>query len=280
MKKAILVLLSIIYSTPVIAQLTIPSLSTSASITQSIGLSEIAVEYSRPSAKGRKIFGENGLLPYQIAWRTGANNATKITFSENTIIGGIELEKGSYTLISYPGASEWEIQWYPYTSNNWLDYLDEDPIITLNIPVKTVERYVETFEIRIQDITLDSGILLLEWENTALHIPIHVDEKERITTSIERTLSGPSNADYFQAALYLHETQSDLEKALDYIKKVTSSDNALFFQVTREAQILMDLKMYDEALVSAKRALELSKKVDSKDFIRLNQKLIKELSSK
>lgn len=132
-------------------------------------------------------------------------------------------------------------------------------------------------ELHFQDVTVNSATLLLEWEDTRLKILISVDEKERIFKAINRTLVEPSSFDYYQAALYLHETQTDLEKALEYIRKVTTLDSALFFQVTREALILKDLKRNKEAIEIANRALILSKKAGNKDFVRLNKKNIKEV---
>ncbi|MFC4635536.1 DUF2911 domain-containing protein [Dokdonia ponticola] len=260
------------------AQLRIPAQSPSASIKQTIGLTDIEIDYSRPSTKGRTIFGEQGLLPYGEFWRVGANTALKITFSEDIEVDGQPLKKGSYTLLSIPGAKTWEIKWYPYENTNWNSYVAKEPVLNLNVPVYKSNSHLETLEFRFQDLTLDSATLLLEWEQISLQIPLKVQEKERILKAIEKTIIGPSSSDYFQAAVYLHDTKTDLDKALEYIQKVTLSDKALFFQVTREALILKELNQNKEAFVVANRALLLSKEAGNKDFIRLNQKLIKELS--
>lgn len=278
MKTTILLLFLLI---PAItsAQITIPSLSSSAYIKQTIGLTDITVDYSRPSAKGRVIFGESGLLPTDELWRTGANNATKISFTSSVSILGHDVEEGNYTILSIPGEKVWMINWYPYESTNWNSYVEKEPLFTLELNVEETETHVETFEISFQDISLNSASISLKWENTLIQIPIKVNENEQILKSIERTLAGPSNSDYFQAALYLHESKGDLTKALEYIQVVTASENAQFFQVTREAQILLELGKNKEALNVAKRGLSLSEEIGNNDFIRLNKKIIRQLGS-
>lgn len=258
------------------AQLQIPSLSPVASSTQKIGITTVTIQYSRPSTRGRTIFGKNGVLPSDEFWRTGANGATKITFSSGVTVGNKSLSAGSYTLLTLPGENNWQINWYVYVSATWSDYVEKAPLLSMNLPVQKTGIHIETFEIDLQDVTLNSANLSLEWENALVKIPVLVDDNARILSSIESALAGPSTFEYFQAALYLHESGTDLNRALEYIKQVTQSADALFFQVTREAQILQDLGKNQEALQSARRGLALSQKVGNKDFIRLNNKIIKE----
>lgn len=263
-------------SASILAQLKIPNLSSTATFSQDIGLTTVEVAYSRPSKKNRKIF--NGILPYGQYWRTGANIATKFSFSKSIIINGKLLEKGNYTLLTIPEKSSWKVKWYVYESTNWNNYKEKTPIISFDIPVQRIQETIETFSMSFQNVTLQSADLFIEWENTRIVIPFEVSEHEEIIKSIDKSLSGPSTSEYFRAALYYHETKTDLQKALTYIQKVTSSDNALFFQVTREVLILQDLSKNKEALLVAKRALELSKKAKNKDFIKINSDIISALS--
>lgn len=275
--KLPLFLSALFFSVLVNAQVLAPSMSPSAYVKQTIGLTEITIEYSRPSARKRKIFNEEGLLPYKEVWRTGANAATKFSFSGSVNLDGQELPEGSYTLLSTPGKDNWKINWYTYDESNWNTYVDKTPLFTMEIPVKPTASHVETFEIHFRNIALSSASLVMEWERTSIEIPVTVNEKERILQSIDRTLAGPGNFDYFQAALYLHESGSDLNKALEYIQKVTKADDALFFQVSREVMILRDLGRNKEAVTAAKRGLALSIAAENNDFIRLNQKVIQDL---
>ncbi len=276
MKIYIAIFLSLFYAMSQ-AQLKTPSLSPLSKTEQSIGFTKVIVEYSRPSVRGRNVFGKLGLLPYNEVWRSGANAATKITFTKPVKIEGNVVNKGSYTILSYPDENFWKIKWYKYSSANWSKYVNKEPVFTVRVPVMNVSTSVETLEIHFNNVALNSAEMIIEWEKVRLEIPIKVNEKEQILKSIDKAISGPNNSDYFQAALYLHETKTDLNKALEYIQKVTKYDNALFFQVAREAMILKDLKKNKKAVLVAKRALELSVKAKNDDFIRLSNKIIREL---
>ncbi len=256
------------------AQLRLPAQSPNSVVKQKIGLTEIEIEYSRPSARGRVIFGENGLLPLGEIWRVGANNATKITFSNDVFIENNPLGKGSYTILAIPGEKTWKLNWYHYASTDWNDYVEMDPFLQLQLPVFQNETFMETLDLHFQELTMDSGSLWLSWERTLVKIPIRVKEKDQAQMNIKRVLNGPSIFDYYRAALYLHETQTTLEVALEYIQIATKVADAPFFMVTREALILEDLGSMAQAKVVAKKALELSKKAGNKDFIRINQKII------
>lgn len=254
------------------AQLRLPAQSPAATVKQTIGLTEVEISYSRPSARQRTIFGN--LLPYNEFWRVGANAATKLIFSGDVLIDGNLLEKGSYTILIKPSTTKWQLYWYKYDSSDWNSYTDLNPVLQLEVPVTKRTTALESLELHFQDVTLSSATLLVEWERSTMKIPIQVNEKEKIQKAIARTLSGPSSFDYYFAGLYLHEAQTDLETALDYIQKVTASDDALFFQVSREALILQDLGKTKAAKKVAERGLELSQKAGNNDFIRMNLKII------
>lgn len=260
------------------AQIKIPALSPSSKTSQTIGLTTIEIEYSRPSKRNRTIYGENGILPYNEFWRTGANAATKITFSDDVVLVDTPVKKGTYTVLTKPNASQWEIYFYTYKSSNWNTYVSAEPIASFHANTITLKDPLETFMIYMDQISLDSAQLVFAWDNTKIIIPISVKVHDKTMANIEKVLSGPTNFEYFQAALYLHEAQKELDKALEYIQKVTKSENPLFFQVHREALILADLNRKTEAIASAKRSLELSKKAGNKDFIRLNEKFIEKWS--
>jgi len=256
------------------AQLKTPALSPFSSLKQTIGLTNVEIEYSRPSARGRVIFGENGILGYNEKWRLGANAATKITLSDGVKIMDSDIPAGSYALIAIPAIREWQILWFPYESSNWNSYLNKTPTFQIMVTSEKSVDYIETFEIHFEAIKYDAAVLVFEWEKIKLKLPFWVASKEQTLKNIQYVMSGPSNSDYFQAAVFLHETKEDLETALTYVQKITSSEDARFFQVTREAQILKDLGRSKEAKVAAKRALALSKEAANNDFVRLSQKIL------
>jgi hypothetical protein len=260
------------------AQVKLPVLSPKAKVVQQVGLTDIELNYSRPSTKNRVIFGENGLVPFGKFWRTGANAATKITFGSDVVINGAELKKGAYAILTKPNATNWDVFFYPYTQSNWPSYVSETPVLKVKANVSQTTEKVESFEIRLENITYDTVDLIFTWDRTQALLPIDLPTKTQALKNIDRMAKGPSSNDYFQAALYLHESKSDLEKALTYIQKVTKSKKAFFFQVYREAAILKDLNRNEEAIAAAKRSLKLSEKAKNADFVKLNKDLIQELS--
>jgi len=270
--------ISMISIVTVHAQLTVPALSPSSKTIQTVGLTEIEIQYFRPSKRDRIIFGENGIIPYNELWRTGANAATKITFSDDITIFKTPIKKGSYAILTKPGKSNWEVYFYTYTSGNWNSYVNLEPIASFSAKNIKTNDVIETLLIYIDQITLDSSQLVFSWDRSKIIVPLKFDTHKKTMASIEKTISGPTDFEYFQVALYLHEAQKDLAKALEYIQKVTKNKNALFFQVYRESLILADLNRKTEAIVAAKRSLELSKKAGNKDLVRLNERNIKKWS--
>jgi tetratricopeptide (TPR) repeat protein len=260
------------------AQVKLPVLSPKAKVVQQAGLTEIELSYSRPSAKGRVIFAQNGLVPFGKFWRTGANAATKITFGSDVVIAGTTLKKGAYAILTKPNATAWEVYFYPYTKSSWPSYVPQEPALKTSAKVSQTSDATESFEIRLENITYDTVDLIFAWDQTNAQLQIQLPTKAQALKNINRMASGPSNNEYFQAALYLHTSQSNLEQALTYIQKVTKNEKALFFQVYREAAILSDLNRKKEALAAAKRSLQLSEKANNADFIKLNKDLIQELS--
>ncbi|MFD2563823.1 DUF2911 domain-containing protein [Aquimarina rubra] len=270
--------ISIITVATVNAQLTVPALSPTSKTTQTVGLTEIEIEYSRPSKRDRTIFGENGIIPYNELWRTGANAATKITFTDDVTVFETPIKKGSYAILTKPGKNTWGVYFYTYKSGNWNTYIDQTPIASFTTKHIELKEVLETFLIYMDQITLDSSQLVFTWDKAKIVLPLKFKTHEKTMVNIEKAFSGPTEFDYFQAALYLHEAQKDLDQALTYIQKATKGKNPLFFQVYREALILADLDRKTEAIIVAKKSLELSKKAKNKDFIRLNEKNIKKWS--
>ncbi|MEO1451370.1 MAG: DUF2911 domain-containing protein, partial [Bacteroidota bacterium] len=122
---------------PAFAQLKTPSLSPKLEAKHQVGLTHITITYSRPSMRGREIFGADALVPYGQAWRAGANAATKIELDQDIFLDEKLVEAGVYTILVTPQADKWTINWYPYTKTNWQYYLKETPVFTLSSPVQT-----------------------------------------------------------------------------------------------------------------------------------------------
>lgn len=149
--------------------------SPSAKLVQKVGLTDVTIEYSRPSMKDRKIFAADGLVPYGKIWRTGANAATKVSFSGPVKIGDGELAAGSYALLTTPNENSWEVHFFPYDGTRWSPYSEATPALTTSItPMKSNLPY-ESFIITVGMLRDYSAALVLAWENTVVSIPFTVE---------------------------------------------------------------------------------------------------------
>jgi len=152
-----------------------PAPSPASEVSQVVGLTNVTIAYSRPGVKDRTIFAADGLVPYGEIWRTGANAATKITFDKDVEVGGEALSAGSYAILSKPGADSWEVMFFPYESGSWMSYTDESPAATVTVEAHSMDVFVETFFIDINNIRDDSATIDIVWENTYVSIPLSVD---------------------------------------------------------------------------------------------------------
>ncbi|GAB5559735.1 MAG: DUF2911 domain-containing protein [Synoicihabitans sp.] len=198
-----------------------PTLSPITKITQEVGLTEIALEYSRPSAKGRRVMG--ALVPYGEIWRTGANASTKITFTESATISGKPIEAGTYALYSIPRKETWTIIIHGNTKMRSLAgdvYKPENDIFRFEAPAKNSADYVETFTLQFANLRTDAVDLELRWANTVITIPIGVEVNHKITAQMTELLKNPDkipHRTYFQAAEYNLHNNGDLDTALAWI---------------------------------------------------------------
>ena len=253
-------------------QITVPQPSPGASFEQVVGLTNVAVAYSRPGMRGREIFGE--LVPYGEIWRTGANNNTTISFDTPVQIDGQALPAGKYALYTIPGEDQWEVIFYEAT-NNWgvPQEWDEDKVaLKASASVEELEEEVETFTISLGNLSSDSADLEFLWEDTRVVLPVQVPTEEMAMASIEKALSGPSAADYFAAASYFHDEKKDLKKAYEWITKaVENGSPEAYWVLRRKALIEADMGMTREAIETAKQSLAAAKKAGNQDYVRINE---------
>ncbi len=264
------------FATTSYAQIKTPAPSPSATFTQAIGLSDVTINYSRPSVKGRKIFAADGIVPLGKVWRTGANAVTKISFGADVKVGGKELKKGDYAILTIPNANSWAVHFYAYETGSWNSYVEKTPAAIATASVGKVSPAVETFLVTISGITDDSADLVFTWANTSATVPMSFEVESKVMAQIEKTLAGPTTGDYYAAGNYLLSIEKDLDKALMYVQKATKGENPRFWQVRREALILAKLGKKTEAIAAAKLSKELAMKAGNDDYVRMNEKSIAE----
>jgi hypothetical protein len=197
-----------------------PAASPGCTLKQRVGLTDIEIVYSRPSVKGRTIFG--GIVPYGQVWRTGANQATKITFSTPVKLEGHEIPAGTYALFTIPGESEWTI----IISTNAaqfgaFQYNQKDDLVRFKVtPAMLPDTSVETFVIEFNRIRDESALLELVWEKTVVPIHLEVEVTGKVVPQIEAAMAAPgkkSDGFYFQAATFYFNHDLDLKKALEWL---------------------------------------------------------------
>ena len=262
------------------AQVRTPAASPFSKLTQMVGLTEVTIEYSRPSVKGRTVFAENGLQPYGEWWRVGANQATKITFSEDVKVGGKDLKAGAYAILAKPTASDWTVNFYKYETGNWESYREKDPTVSLMVKPTKLNDMVETFDIDVNNITNSDATIDLRWEKTKVSIPLSTMTDKQVMASIERTMAGPSGNDYYAAASYLLSEKKDLPKALEWVQKANSMGEPRFWMVRTEALILAELGKTKEAIAAAEKSKKLAQEAGSAQYVSMNEESIKEWSKK
>ena len=282
MRKIIVMLALVIANFVMEAQVKTPQSSPLAKIEQVVGLTTVQVEYSRPSAKGRTVYGD--LVPFGKMWRTGANANTTISFSEDVKVGGKDLKKGKYALFTFPKADSWDVIFYSDTNNWGLPENWNEANVALRVTVKpeTLSKSVESFSIFLNNLTNDSGLIALSWERTMVSIPFTVPTQETAMKSIEKTLAGPSAGDYFSSAQYFYQTNGDMTKALSWVNSAISNlpkDKDVPFWYLR-LKSLIQAKTGDKkgAIATAKESLALSVKAGNGDYEKMNKDSIAEWS--
>lgn len=282
MKKNLLALLLVGAVSMVSAQVKTPQPSPSASVKQAIGLSEVVVEYSRPSANDRKVFGN--LVPMNQVWRTGANGSTDITFSQEATFNGVMVPAGKYALYTMPSGGEWEVVLYKDTEQWGAPKQLDDKMIVAKTKVKALKNplFVETFSIDFNDLKTDQANLIMSWENTMVKVPIVMDSKKQVLESINSTLSTKEAkaSDYNQAASYYLQEKLDLKKALEYSKKANLLAPDTFYMLKLQAEIEAANGMKKEAIATAAQSLALAKKAGNDDYVKINMDNIAKWSKK
>lgn len=274
-------LLSLLASAPAIAQIKTPAPSPTCKISQEFGLVTADLEYSRPSAKGRKIFGE--LVPFGELWRVGANASTKIKFSDDATIGGTKLKAGTYAIYATPGEKEWSVIFYSNTSfwgTPGKDFKEEDVAARVTVPVQSVRDLVETFTMNFNNLRNNGADLEISWEYTKVVVPISVDTDTKVMADIKTTLDGPSAGAYYAAGRYYFEEKKDMSLALTWVDKALEKGGEKFWMLRQKALILAELNRYKDAIAVAEKSTELAKADGNGDYPRMNEKSIMEWKKK
>ena len=259
------------------AQIKTPQPSPSSKVEQTVGLTDVTIEYSRPGVKGRTVFGD--LVPYNKIWRTGANSKTKITFSDDVTVDGNELKAGTYAIFSIPTATSWEVIFYTdYAGSGAPKELNESKVAAkVTAAVHEIPFNVESFTIDINNLKNDSATLEMIWAKTFVSVPFSVPTDKIANASIDKTMAGPSANDYYGAAVYYLKSGKDLKKAKVWIDKaIEMREKPAFWQIRQQSLIYAKLGDKKGAIKAAKKSLELATEAGNDDYVKMNKESIAE----
>ncbi|AXG74452.1 DUF2911 domain-containing protein [Flavobacterium arcticum] len=266
------------------AQVKTPQASPKAVIEQTVGLTDVKIEYSRPSAKGRAVYGE--LVPFGRLWRTGANANTTVTFTDDVVIGGKTLQAGKYALYTQPKADSWDIIFYTDT-NNWglpQEWDSTKEAVRVTVKPEFLTRSVETLTIGMNNLDNNNGFLEIAWEKTMVSVKVEVPTQKMAMKSIETVMAGPSASDLFSAAQYYYQSNTNLDKALSWmnqsIEKTPEGKDVPFYYLRQKALIQAKLGDKKGAVETAKQSLAAAEKANNADYVKMNKDSIQEWSKK
>jgi tetratricopeptide (TPR) repeat protein len=255
------ILITFISLTANAQEIVLPIASPKANVSQTIGLTEVSVQYHTPSVKGREIWGK--LVPFGKVWRTGANEATLVTFSDDVVVQGEKLKAGTYSLFTIPESHDnWTII-FNKNPNQWgaFDYKESEDV--LRVPVQAIPGdFHETLFFSFTNIKPTSGELNINWEKIRIPIRIEVEVEKKAISNIRSAISQAKPDDwriYAQAVSYLIQQEKEADLALEYINKsISINDN--FYNNWLKAQLMAQHNEYREAVTLVKKAIKLGDK--------------------
>ena len=280
MKKFTLLLFAVSMCFSLQAQIQTPAPSPSSTLEQKVGLTDVTVKYSRPAMKGRTIFGD--LVPYDAIWRTGANENTTISFSDDVTVEGKEVKAGTYAIYTRPNEAVWEVFFYTDTENWGTPQEWDASKVAATVKVETMEipMPIESFTITIDDLHNNGATLGIMWENTYVGVDFIVPTVDKAIKSIEQTMANKEDLtanDYFAAGSYYFAEGMNMEQAKEWVDKAVEMGDGSAYWMMR-TQSLIYAKMGDKkaAVEAAKRSLAAAQAAGNQDYVKMNKDSLKE----
>ncbi len=277
MKKLFISAMALVMMLSADAQgLNTPQPSPTQTVKQNFGLSSIELSYSRPGVKGRKIFGD--LVPYGNVWRTGANQATTLTFGDEVTIGGVKIKAGKYGLLTIPEKKSWTIIISKQTGvTSPADYKQDQDVVRVDAKTNATGDAIETFTIEFANVKPNTCDLEIKWDKTSVSLPISTDVETKVMAQIDQ-LMNKDNRPYYNAAMYYMDNGKDLNQALGWFQKAAEMQPKAFWIQHQLANCLAKLGKKDEAKAAAEKSKALATEAKNDDYVKLNEKLLAELA--
>jgi hypothetical protein len=254
------------------AQLT-PQPSSTQSIVQDFGLGKISLNYSRPDVKGRKIFG--GMEPYGAVWRTGANSATVIKFTDEVTMESNKIPAGEYGLFSIPGEKEWTIilskqpkQWGAYM------YKEADDFLRFKVKTERIAALTETMTLAFTNVSPTTCDLQMMWEHSGFVIHMTTDIDAKVMARIDSAMKTDKKP-YYEALIYYYNNNKDMDKALAWATELEKDkDFPPFVPKLWKARILLKKGDKAAAITTAQEGVKMATDMKTDEYVRLNNELI------
>lgn len=277
MKNLVLSFLTLMISFVGYSQIETPQPSPFSKIEQKVGLTDVTIEYSRPMMRGRTIFGD--LVPYGKLWRLGANANTKITFSDDVMIGGKEVKAGSYAVFATPNENSWDVFFYNDT-NNWgtpQKWDDSKVVAKVTQEVYALPMTIESFSMSIDNLSSSGATLGMMWENVYVGVEFQVPTDKKVSAAIAKVMNGPSANDYYAAAVYYSSEGKDIAKAQEWMEKAMSMiEKPGFWQLRQQSLIYAKAGNKKAAIETAKKSLAGAEEAGNADYVKMNKDSLKE----
>lgn len=260
------------------AQVRMPQPSSGQTIKQDFGQGTVEVTYSRPNKNGRELFG--ALVPYGKLWRTGANAATRLTFTEPVIINGQNIDTGSYALYTIPGKESWEVIINKGFKNSGTSgYKESEDVLRFKVVPQKLKHSLETFTIQFSNVDKTTMDMHLVWGDVMITIPFKADFKDKLRKELEDALNGDKKP-HWQAAQFYYEYDQDYEKAINHVNEVLVQNEKAFWVWHYKAKIQRDMKDYAGARKSAEQSMKLALDAGNDDYVKMNKELIGSIDGK
>jgi tetratricopeptide (TPR) repeat protein len=258
--KTLLVICCLTATYSSFSQTPFPSLSPKGKLEQKVGLTDIIVDYERPAARGRKIFGE--LVMYDKLWRTGAGHCTKIGFSKAVVVNNKKIDKGTYSVFTIPNQHEWTVILNKDTTLYGITSYDETKdVVRFKTKPHPTDRYYESLTIDV-DVIPNNAVVNISWEKTGISFGVETETDKTVSDFIHQYLLSDRSKDpdeYAQAAEYYFYLDKNLDQALSLIDKAIAMKNDAWYY-RQKIDILEKQKKYKEAIECATLAISLDQK--------------------
>jgi len=275
-------LVACLFSFGAMAQMKLPALSAHGKVEQTVGITTISVDYSRPSKRGRVVFPD--VVPYRQLWRAGANKNTIITIDKPIEIQGQVVPAGAYSIFVTPDRDRWTVFFYSGTEHSGTPEKWDEKSVVLKTEARVEEiRPIETFTISINDVQLNSASLVFSWDRVSASVPFRVLDQKEIEEGIRATLAKkPTSSDYYRAADYYVNSKGDMKQAHEWITLAVKMANEKmpYWYLSRKAEIEVNLGDYKQAISTAELGLEKARSAKDEYYAKTFEAMIQQWRGK